>query len=74
MSNIIQQIEAEQMGRVLPVFSPGDTPFCKIRRSFRVFCSGHIQLSQRSSQTDRAAGGSEIAWQHQSGRIGMSIP
>jgi len=31
MSNIIEQIEAEQMGRKVPDFSPGDTVVVKVR-------------------------------------------
>ena len=31
MSNIIQQLEAEQMGREVPDFSPGDTVVVQVR-------------------------------------------
>jgi large subunit ribosomal protein L19 len=31
MSNIIQQLEAEQMGRKVPDFSPGDTVVVQVR-------------------------------------------
>lgn len=31
MSNIIQQLEAEQMSRVVPDFSPGDTVVVQVR-------------------------------------------
>ena len=31
MSNIIQQLEAEQMGREVPVFGPGDTVVVQVK-------------------------------------------
>ena len=31
MSNIIQELEAEQMGRELPVFGPGDTVVVQVK-------------------------------------------
>ena len=31
MSNIIQELEAEQMGKTLPDFGPGDTVVVQVR-------------------------------------------